>query len=348
MIHQDFQVIRLHVGMFRRAPEKIVRMLHDKLVERRRRGHQHRARSPAPPPGASCPLPCRSNRACVAGHNARIERPNINPQFERVRRHDSAHPPVAQPALNLPALARQISAAISAHRLGLPRLGAVGLLQVCQQHFRVQPAIRKDDRLQLARQQLLRHARRLVQITPADPQVPVHHWRIVENEKLLRRWRSVFFDHLDLALNQLRRQLSRICNRRRAANELWPRAIKPRDAVEPSQHICEVTPENAAVGVKLIQDDVTQILEYPRPPRVVRQNPGVQHVRIRQDDVAALADGLARVRSRIAIVGERAKAIVEPLGEIVQFRELVLRQRLDREEVEGARIRVLEDRIQHR
>ncbi len=93
MVHQNFQIVRLHVGVLGRAPEKIVRMLHDELIERRGRRHQHRARSlrcavPRVPPAATwtrsirhippsrthrasryrCPIPAHSSpplRACA-------------------------------------------------------------------------------------------------------------------------------------------------------------------------------------------------------------------------------------------------------------------------------------------
>ena len=71
MIHQNFQIVRLHVGMFGRAPEKIIRMLDDELIERRGRRHQHRARSSAAAPGASGALPGGSDRAGISGHHAR-------------------------------------------------------------------------------------------------------------------------------------------------------------------------------------------------------------------------------------------------------------------------------------
>ena len=36
--------------------------------------------------------------------------------------------------------------------------------------------------------------------------------------------------------------------------------------------------EDAAIGVELVEDDVTQIFENARPFGVVRQDAGVQHV----------------------------------------------------------------------
>src|SRR5271157_1329333 len=81
---------------------------------------------------------------------------------------------------------------------------------------------------------------------------------------------------------------------------------------------------------------------------MVRQDSRVQHVRVGQNDMTALTDRTARVARRVAIVGEDAKAVVEPLREVVQFSELILRESLGGEEVKRARVGVLDDGVQHR
>ena len=201
MIHQNFQIVGLHVRMLRRAPEKIIRMLHDKLVERRRRRHQHRARTSAAPPRAPGALPCGRNRARISRHHGGIERADVDAQFQRVCRHHAANAPFAQAALDFAPLARQISAAIAAHRFRLPGLRGIRLLQIGEQHFRVQAAVRKHDRLQFSRQQFLRDARRLVQIAAPDAEIAIHHRRVVEDEQLFRRRRAIFFQHARLGFS---------------------------------------------------------------------------------------------------------------------------------------------------
>ena len=57
VIHKNFEVVRLNVGVLGRTAEEIVRMLHDELVERRRRGNEDREGTPATPPCPSCALP---------------------------------------------------------------------------------------------------------------------------------------------------------------------------------------------------------------------------------------------------------------------------------------------------
>ena len=265
MIHQNFQVVRLHVSVFRRAPKKIIRVLHDKLIERRGRRHHHRARRSIPAPGPPGSLPRRRDRSRVSSHHAGVERSDVDAQFQRVRRYHAAHPPFTQTALDFPALSRQISAAISSNGLGLPGLRTIVLLQIRQQNLGVQPAVREHNRLQFAAQQLLRHPRRLVQIASANSEIAIHHRRIVKHKKFLRGGRAILLDNLHFFFDQLRRQLSGIRNRRRAANELRLRSIKFRDAPQPSQHVGQVAAEYAAVGMQLIDHDVPQIFENACP-----------------------------------------------------------------------------------
>ena len=187
-----------------------------------------------------------------------------------------------------------------------------------------------------------------VDVAAADSQKAVHDRRIVEDEKFLSGRRAVFFDHLEIGFRQARGEFARIRDRRRGADELRVRAVEARDAPQPPQHVGQVAAEHAAIRVQFVQHDVAQILEQPLPARVVRQDSGVQHVRIRQHDVPALANRLARVGGRIAVVGEDAEAIVETRGQVVQLGELILRERFGREKVERARVRIFEDRVQDR
>ena len=226
VIHEDFEIVRLHVGVLGRAAEKIIGMLHDELIERRGRRDEHRAGSPAAAAGAAGALPRGGDRAGIARHHAGVERADVDAQFQRVGRHHAADAAFAQAALDLAALAGKIAAAIAANRLGLPGLRRVRLLQIREQHFGVQAAIGEDDGLQFAREEFLRHARGFVQIAAADAEVAIDHRRIVEDEKLFGGGRAVFLDHASFALDQLRGQLAGIRDRRRAADELRPRAVE--------------------------------------------------------------------------------------------------------------------------
>ena len=51
---------------------------------------------------------------------------------------------------------------------------------------------------------------------------------------------------------------------------------------------------------------------------------------------------------RVAVVGENAEAVVQARGQVVQFGELILRQRLGGKEIQRARVRIFEHRVQDR
>jgi hypothetical protein len=65
--------------------------------------------------------------------------------------------------------------------------------------------------------------------------------------------------------------------------------------------------ENTTISVQLIEHDVAQVLKQTNPSRVVRQDPGVEHVKIREDDVTAIPNRGAGIARSIAVIGKNAK-----------------------------------------
>ena len=200
----------------------------------------------------------------------------------------------------------------------------------------MQARVRENDRLQVVLQEFLRDARGLVDVAAANAQRPIDHGRIVENKRFLGGRRAVRIQHFDLRLKKARGQLTGIRNRGGAANELRFASIKSCDTAQAAKDITQMTAENAPVSVQLVEDDVAQILEQPRPARVVREDAGVQHVGIRQDHVAFFANGFSRVGGRVTIVGKNAETIFEALVQVVEFCELILRERLRGEKIKRA------------
>src|SRR5438270_10669574 len=94
--------------------------------------------------------------------------------------------------------------------------------------------------------------------------------------------------------------------------------------------------EHAAIGVQFVDYDIAEILEQASPSGVMRQNSGVQHVRIREHNVPFFTDGFARVARSVAVISENAEAIVQTLIQIVQLGKLILCKRLGREEIQRA------------
>jgi hypothetical protein len=117
------------------------------------------------------------------------------------------------------------------------------------------------------------------------------------------------------------------------------------DALEPPQHIGEMTSENPPVGVKLVDHHVAEILKEVHPLGVMRQDPRVEHVRIGQHEVGASAHGAPRVLRRIPVIGVHAH-VGQRLAELDQLRELVLGEGLGRKQVEHTRLGLLHEGLE--
>ena len=72
----------------------------------------------------------------------------------------------------------------------------------------------------------------------------------------------------------------------RAADELRAAAIERGDALEAADDVGEVAAEHAAVGVQFVEDDKAQVLKERGPLGVMRQDAGVKHVGIGDEDAA--------------------------------------------------------------
>ncbi len=103
-------------------------------------------------------------------------------------------------------------------------------------------------------------------------------------------------------------------------------------------------PEHAAIHVRLVDDDVAQVMEHVRPEVVPGQHPNVEHVGVGEDQVRPLANLPAVLLRRVAVVDRRAHARDGELGERAR---LILRERLRRVEVERAVLRIRRERVEH-
>ena len=102
--------------------------------------------------------------------------------------------------------------------------------------------------------------------------------------------------------------------------------------------------EDAAVDVRLVDHDVREARQHLRPAGVVREDPHVQHVRVREDRIAPLARERTPLARRVAVVQRRSQA--EP--QLGQPSRLILGERLRRAQVERARTLALEQLLHER
>ena len=334
------------------ASKKYDGIADDELIDRRAARDEHRRRSRRPAAGAAGALPRRGNRARIPGHDRHVERADVDAELQRVGRDDRAHHAVAQAALDLAAAVRQVAAAIAADHVGRARRPVKRILQIRRQDLDREAALREEDQLQVVLEELERDAPRFREVRAADPELRVDDRRIDEQEELLAARRAALVDQLERPAGEPFRQLARVGDRRRRADEHRIRSVVPADPLQPPQDVRQVAAEHAAIRVQLVDDDELQVLEQLRPARMVRQDPRVQHVGIAEHDVRLAANRAPRIRRRVAVVGEdadlRVAVVRHQLGERVQLGELILRQRLGRKQVQRARRRVLQDRVEDR
>jgi hypothetical protein len=186
---------------------------------------------------------------------------------------------------------------------------------------------------------------------PPQPQTPVGERRVQDDEVAvaLRRARLVYQRHV--AAYEPFGVLLGVGDGSGGQQELRRRAVVGGDAPEPPQDVRDVRAEDAAVGVELVDDDVAQRREEAAPARVVRQDAGVEHVRVGDEEVGAVAELAARGRGRVAVVdagrdarGHRRREREEP----VQVAELVLAQRLGGVEEERGAATLVVEALEHR
>ena len=128
-------------------------------------------------------------------------------------------------------------------------------------------------------------------------------------------------------------ELDRVGDRRRGEDEPRARAVQPGDPAQPAQHVRDVGPEHAPVGVGLVDDHPPEAGEEVAPALVVGQDAHVEHVGVGEDQVRATPDLRAVVARGVAVVDRVAKL---RQAERRQLPRLVLGERLGRVQVERA------------
>ena len=176
----------------------------------------------------------------------------------------------------------------------------------------------------------------------------IDHRRVVADKVLLRRGRAVVVNQRYVFFQNARGKFLRIRNRGRGADELRSASIKSRDALEAAQNVGQMAAQDAAVVVQFIDHHVAQVLKQALPLGVVRQDSRVQHVGIGDHQIAARANGLARVLRGVTVVGEGAHLVAKLLGPAIEFHQLVLRKGLGGEEIKCAGFRVRDQLTQDR
>ena len=141
VMQQDEQIVRIDAAMLRREREKVIRIFHDKLVQRIAACDQDGKRSACAPARASGLLPGAGNRSRIARHDAGFQIADVNAQFQRVGADDTHYFTCAQAVFDFPPEVRQITAAVSGDKMVVKGFGFYKLVfQIFGQHFDIQAA----------------------------------------------------------------------------------------------------------------------------------------------------------------------------------------------------------------
>ena len=212
--------------------------------------------------------------------------------------------------------------------------------------LRAHPRTGKDDRLHARLQQARGDPLALQDHAPADPLDAVHERRVVQDEVPLAGGGAVLVDERRLLLEDPAGQLVRVADRGRAADEYRRGAVEPRDPLQAPDDAGHVGAENAPVGVHLVDDDVLQMRQRLDPLGVIGKDSRVQHVGIRDDDPSLVSGRDADRARRVPVVREDPDRDIPAEYDLVQLGLLVLGERFRGEQVQGPRIRVLQERLQ--
>ena len=142
--------------------------------------------------------------------------------------------------------------------------------------------------------------------------------------------------------------LARIRHRRRAQYELRGASVQGADAPQPTDDVGHVRPEDPAVDVALVDDDVAEPGEEAFPRRVVGEDAEVQHVGVGDDDLTGAAYLGPVAGLRVAVVRRAAERRVHAAAKLAELAQLVLGQRLGGEEIERPRAPRPQQALQHR
>ena len=247
-----------------------------------------------------------------------------------------------QPLLDLAALRRRVARAVRRQPRGHRRLDPLGREAVDQLDRLA--ALREADRPQPVRDEVGQQARGVAERAGADAELGVDQLRVPERDRPLRRRRGVAVDHRRRLAEQRLGQLRRVRDRRRGEHELRLRAVDAGQPAQAPQDVADVRAEDAAVDVRLVDDDEAEVREHVAPAVVVRQHADVEHVRVGQDDVRPLADLPAPLALGVAVVDRRLHALD---AEGLQRAGLILRERLRRVEVERPALRLAREQVEH-
>ena len=142
--------------------------------------------------------------------------------------------------------------------------------QVAEHHLDGVARLPEDERRHPGRDEVGREHHRLLHVARADPELLVDDGRIEEEKAPIAARGAALADELDVVLRdaeEARGVLARVADRGRGPEDPRVGPVEAGDAHEAPQDVRHVRPEDAAVRVDLVDDDVAQVLQRARPRR---------------------------------------------------------------------------------
>jgi hypothetical protein len=340
---EDVRVGQVDDGLFDLARQQALGLAHEVLVEGVLAADQHRpalARAPGAPPA----LPEAGHGAGKAGDQGHVETAHVDAELERAGRHHGAQLPVEQPAFYVAALLRGVAGAVGHDGLGGRAVAVAD----------TPPHVAVDELGRLARRGevdgappgqhgLGEHVARLGKGALAHAQGDVDEGRVPEHDRLLRSRRAVVVDGGERQADEALGEGLRVGDRGRGEHELGPRTVGLAEPAQAAHHLRHVRAEHAAVHVGLVEHDVAQVVQELGPAFVARQDAGVQHVGVGQQDGGAVAYAGALRARRVAVVERGDRPRQAQRGELAR---LVLGERLGGVEEERPAVGVVGEGVE--
>ena len=322
------------------AAEQLVGLAHEVLVERVLARDEHR--EPVLAPAGTAPLLAeRGDGAGEADRDHRVEQADVDPELERVRRRDAEEVTGREPSLDLAPLLRRVAGPVGRE----PRVVAEPVGGEAVHELGCLAALRERERPQAPLDECRLQLRRLGERGPAQAELGIEQRRVPEHDRPAGPRGRVGVDHGDVRSEQAAAELAGVGDGRRGEQELGLGAVDPGEPPQPPQDVRDVRPEDAAIHVRLVENDEAQAREQVAPALVVREQPDVHHVRVRQDEVGRAADQPPLLGRGVPVVDRRP----QPRHAVgAEGAELILGERLRRVEVERTASRVAREGVQHR
>src|SRR5439155_10513421 len=205
--------------------EELLRLAHEVLVERVLGRDEHRQTVVAPA-GAAPLLTKRRDGARKPDGDDGVEQPDVDAEFERIRRRDAEQVALREAALDRAALRGGIARAVRREARSVTEtLGSEAV-----DELRRLPALRERERPQALLDERGLEFRRLRERRAPQPELLLEQRRVPEHDGALGARRGVVADHRHRQSEQANGELARVRDRRRGEQELRLGAVEVRES----------------------------------------------------------------------------------------------------------------------